>query len=69
MKTQEDIMPMDVNNNILDLVREKEDQAAQKAKRGIILHPAAIGDCILTLPLAKVIKDSTALLLCKHRGN
>ena len=69
MKTQEDIMPMNVNNNILDLVREKEAQAAQKAKRGIILHPAAIGDCILTLPLAKVIKDSFKLGGMDFLGN
>jgi heptosyltransferase-3 len=50
------IVDMNENHNILNSSR-----ATHKEKRGIILHPAAIGDGILTLPLAKVIKDSFKL--------
>ena len=30
-------------------------------KRGLIINPGAIGDCLLTLPLAKFMKDTLAL--------
>jgi ADP-heptose:LPS heptosyltransferase len=42
-------------------VREKEAEAARNATRGLILQPGAIGDCILTLPLAEFLKDSLKL--------
>ncbi|HEG44291.1 MAG TPA: hypothetical protein ENH94_09605, partial [Phycisphaerales bacterium] len=30
-------------------------------KRGLIINPGAIGDCLLTLPLARFMKDALAL--------
>ena len=52
---------MQANDNILELLREKDAEAARSARRGVILQPGAIGDCILTLPLAKFMKDSFEL--------
>ncbi len=52
---------MEENDNILSLLREKGDEAARVAQRGVILQPGAIGDCVLTLPLAKFMKDSLGL--------
>lgn len=52
---------MRVNDDILDLLREKGAQVAAEAQRGIILQPGAIGDCILTLLFAKFMKDSLRL--------
>ena len=52
---------MQANDNILDLLREKGAEAARKAQRGVILQPGAIGDCILTLPLAAFMKDVLGL--------
>ena len=52
---------MRVNDDILDLLREKVAQAALEAQRGLILQPGAIGDCVLTLPLAQFMKDSLQL--------
>jgi heptosyltransferase-3 len=49
------------NNNILSLLKEKGAEAARSARRGVILQPGAIGDCILTLPLARFMKDSLGL--------
>jgi len=43
------------------MVREKKAEAARNAMRGLILQPGAIGDCILTLPLAEFLKDSLKL--------
>jgi hypothetical protein len=52
---------MRVNDDILDLLREKGAEAAWKSQRGVILQPGAIGDCILTLPLAAFMKDVLGL--------
>ena len=52
---------MRANDDILDLLREKGAEAARKAQRGVILQPGAIGDCILTLPLAAFMKDVLGL--------
>lgn len=52
---------MRVNDDILDLLREKGAEAARKAQRGVILQPGSIGDCILTLPLAAFMKDVLGL--------
>ena len=51
---------MQVNDDILDLLRGKAALAVQRAQRGVILQPGAIGDCLLTIPLAGLIKDSLA---------
>ncbi len=52
---------MEENDNILKLLKEKGAEAARGAQRGVILQPGAIGDCVLTLPLAKFMKDSLGL--------
>lgn len=52
---------MQANDDILNLLREQGADAAKRAQRGLILQPGAIGDCILTVPLAKFIKDSLNL--------
>jgi len=49
------------HENILDLLREEGAEAARKAQRGLILQPGAIGDCILTLPLAEFMKEALGL--------
>lgn len=52
---------MQARDNILELVKEKDAEAVRNTQRGLILQPGAIGDCILTLPLAKFMKDSLRL--------
>jgi len=52
---------MKTHNDILELVRQKGAEAAQNKQRGLILQPGAIGDCILTLPLAAYMKDALHL--------
>lgn len=55
------LLVMQTNDDILSLLKEKTAQAARAAQRGVILQPGAIGDCILTLPLAEFMKDSLQL--------
>ena len=45
-------------SNSIDKLREKLAIAAQQGRRGVILQPGAIGDCILTLPLAELMKET-----------
>ncbi len=52
---------MQTNDDILNLLREQSAEAARKMQRGLILQPGAIGDCILTIPLVKFMKDSLGL--------
>jgi len=52
---------MQTNDDILNLLREKGAEATRLTQRGAILQPGAIGDCILTIPLAKFMKDSLGL--------
>jgi len=48
------------HDDILELLREEGAEAARKSQRGLIIQPGAIGDCILTLPLAGFMKDALA---------
>jgi len=48
---------MDSHAGILDLLKQQGEQALKKSRRALIIQPGAIGDCILTLPLAKFIID------------
>jgi heptosyltransferase-3 len=52
---------MQTSEDILKLLKDKGAEAAQKARSGVILQPGAIGDCILTLPLVKFMKDGLGL--------
>ncbi|MHC4693785.1 MAG: glycosyltransferase family 9 protein [Planctomycetota bacterium] len=52
---------MQTEDDILNLLKEKGAQMARLAQRGVILQAGAIGDCILTLPLAEFMKDSLQL--------
>ncbi len=52
---------MQTKDDILNLLREQGSEAARKKQRGLILQPGAVGDCILTIPLAKFMKDSLGL--------
>jgi heptosyltransferase-3 len=47
--------------DILSLAKAKEAQVARESKRGVILQSGALGDCILTLPLAKLMKRTLKL--------
>ena len=47
--------------DIFQLVREKEAQFRQRLRRGVVITPGAVGDCLLMLPLAKVMKESLQL--------
>lgn len=49
------------DDNILNLLMEKGAEVAREAKRGVILQPGSIGDCMLTLPLADFMKDCLGL--------
>ena len=44
-------------SNILDLVMAEDIKAELKTKRALIIQPGAIGDCILTLPMASFMKN------------
>ncbi len=48
-------------NDILSLLKEKAAEAARSARRAVIIQPGAIGDCILTLPLAEFMKAELGL--------
>jgi len=52
---------MQKHDDILELVRQQGAEAARKMQRGLIIQPGAIGDCILTLPLAVYMKDMLGL--------
>jgi len=52
---------MQTNDDILNLLKETGTQIAREAQQGVILQPGAIGDCILTLPLAAFMKDVLGL--------
>ncbi len=52
---------MPAKDNIVDQVRKRAAKALQASQRGLILQGGAIGDCILTLPLARFMKQSLGL--------
>ena len=52
---------MQTDDDILDLLKEKGSEMARAAQRGVILQPGAIGDCILTLSLAELMKEALEL--------
>jgi heptosyltransferase III len=52
---------MSSRKDILSLLAEQENKAAAALRNAIIIQPGAIGDCILTLPLARSMKESLDL--------
>ncbi|MGA2914878.1 MAG: glycosyltransferase family 9 protein [Sedimentisphaerales bacterium] len=44
------------NRDILNILNDAENQASRLSAKAIIIQPGAIGDCILTLPLADSLK-------------
>jgi hypothetical protein len=55
------VLVMQTNDDILELLKEKGAEMARAAQRGVILQPGAIGDCILTLSLAELMKEALEL--------
>ena len=52
---------MKANNDILSLLEAKSAQVAKEMQRAVILQPGALGDCILTLPLVRLMKEALDL--------
>jgi heptosyltransferase-3 len=52
---------MQAKDDIFRLLLEKSAEVVQKAQCGLIVQPGAIGDCILTLPVARFMKDRLKL--------
>jgi heptosyltransferase-3 len=52
---------MQADEDILSLLEEKGAQVAREAQRAVILQPGALGDCILTLPLVRAMKEALGL--------
>jgi len=52
---------MQADNDILSLLEATGAQLAKETQRAVILQPGAMGDCILTLPLAKLVKEALNL--------
>lgn len=49
---------MQAEDDILSLLEARGAQSAREAQRAVILQPGALGDCILTLPLVKLVKEA-----------
>ncbi len=52
---------MESEDDILELLRKESAAVLKKAQRALIVQPGAIGDCILTLPLAAFLKKQLGL--------
>lgn len=49
------------DNSIFDALRREEHRAERRYHQGLIIQPGALGDCILTLPLAQFMLDALRL--------
>jgi heptosyltransferase III len=49
---------MQAEDDILSLLEARSAQLAREAHRAVIVQPGALGDCILTLPLVKLVKEA-----------
>ncbi len=54
-------MDIEANKDILTLVERKHAESIRQQQRGLIIQPGAVGDCILTLPLARLLKETLRL--------
>jgi heptosyltransferase III len=52
---------MQAENDILSILEARGAQLAKETQRAVILQPGALGDCILTLPLVKLVKEALNL--------
>src|SRR4030043_336251 len=52
---------MQADNDNLSLLQARGDQLAKEIQRAVILQPGALGDCLLTLPLVKLMKEALEL--------
>ena len=52
---------MNAESDILDLLRAESIEAERKAQRALIIQPGAIGDSILSVPLAAFMKETMQL--------
>lgn len=52
---------MQTENDILSILEARGAQMARETQRAVILQPGALGDCILTLPLVKLVKEALNL--------
>jgi ADP-heptose:LPS heptosyltransferase len=52
---------MQAEDDILRLLEARSAQLAKEAQRAVILQPGALGDCILTLPLVRLVKEALNL--------
>ncbi len=50
-----------MSEDIFELVEEKEAESRRGSRRGVIVTPGAVGDCLLMLPLARFMKESCKL--------
>ena len=54
-------MDIETDKDILAMVERKHSESIQQQQRGLIIQPGAVGDCILTLPLAQILKQTLNL--------
>jgi ADP-heptose:LPS heptosyltransferase len=52
---------MQADNDILSLLEARGAQQAREVQRAVILQPGALGDCLLTLPLVKLMREALDL--------
>jgi ADP-heptose:LPS heptosyltransferase len=52
---------MQADNDILSLLEATGAQLAKETQRAVILQPGALGDCLLTLPLVRLLKEALDL--------
>ena len=52
---------MQADNDILSLLEARSAQLAKETQRAVILQPGALGDCLLTLPLVRLMKEALEL--------
>lgn len=52
---------MQENDDILSLLEATGAQMAKETQRAVILQPGALGDCLLTLPLVRLMKEALDL--------
>lgn len=58
----------DDNKDILNILQDAENKAHRFAAQALIIQPGAIGDCILTLPLAESLKTHFGIGTCLMLG-